>query len=126
MPRSKKTENGKSASEATPAFEESLVELQQIVCDLEDGSLGLEESMRRFEKGIELLRLCYQTLERAEQKIELLTGFDGEGNPLTRPFDATATIDQPDQPAGRRKRPAAERAELDGQPDECDPDGTLF
>ncbi len=87
------------------SFEESLDELQQIVDELEEGNLGLEESMRRFETGIALLRGCYRVLEEAEQKIEILTGTDAEGNPLTEPFDATATIKQPaGTPAGRRSR----------------------
>jgi exodeoxyribonuclease VII small subunit len=85
-------------------FEESLTALQQIVDDLEAGELGLDESMQRFEQGIGLLRGCYHTLEAAEQKIEILTGTDEAGNPLTAAFDATATIEQKKTSAGRRKR----------------------
>jgi exodeoxyribonuclease VII small subunit len=88
-----------------PNFEESLSELQQIAHDLEEGSLGLEESLRRFERGITLLRLCYRTLEQAEQRIEILTGLDASGNAATAPFDASATVDPSVAPAaGRRKR----------------------
>ncbi len=68
-----------------------LAELQDLVRILEEGTLGLDESIARFERGISLLRRCYQALERAEQKIELLTGFDRAGNPVTAPFDANAT-----------------------------------
>ena len=93
-----------SDQESPHSFEESISELQQIVNDLEDGTLGLEESMQRFEQGIALLRGCYHTLEAAEQKIEILTGTDDEGNPLTAAFDATATIKQKKTSAGRRKR----------------------
>ena len=92
-------------------FEESLRELQQIVSDLEDGSLGLEESMQRFEQGMSLLRQCYQVLERAEQKIEILTGFDADGNAITTEFDATATHDPSQAAAGRRPRRRAEEPE---------------
>jgi exodeoxyribonuclease VII small subunit len=87
-------------------FEGALTQLQQIVHQLEEGDLGLESSLARFEEGIGLLRSCYQILERAEQKIEILTGQDAAGNPLTEPFDATATFEGGDKPAkkpGRRK-----------------------
>lgn len=82
-----------SAVESAAGFEESLGKLQQIVARLEDGSLPLEESMQQFENGIGLLRQCYQVLEAAEQRIEILTGVDRDGNPLTKPFDASATFD---------------------------------
>ena len=100
------------------SFEESLKELQQIVSELEDGSLGLEQSMQRFEHGMSLLRQCYQVLERAEQKIEILTGFDAAGNPVTAKFDASATHDPSQAAAGRRPRPRDEDAECEEPPTE--------
>ena len=42
-------------------------------------------------------------LQRAERRIELLSGVDAEGNPITQPFDDTATFDQ-DEPGKRRSR----------------------
>jgi exodeoxyribonuclease VII small subunit len=86
-----------------PTFEASLVELQELVRVLEEGTLDLDESIARFERGISLLRRCYQALERAEQKIEILTGFDRSGNPITAPFDAAATLDASN--AALNKRP---------------------
>lgn len=92
-------------SEALPPFEQSFAELQQIAHDLEEGSLGLEESLERYERGIALLRQCYRTLEQAEQRIAILSGFDAAGNAVTAPFDASATVEQTPTPtAGRRKR----------------------
>ena len=67
--------------------------------------------MRQFERGTALLRSCYQTLQQAEQKIELLAGFDADGKPILEPFDATATHDPERQNAGRRTDPrSAEKA----------------
>ena len=40
-----------------------------------------------------LLTLCYGLLERAERSVAVLTGLDAQGNPVTAPFDATATIE---------------------------------
>ena len=82
-----------AAEQSVAGFEDSLGELQQIVSRLEDGSLPLEESMLQFEQGVGLLRQCYQVLEAAEQRIEILTGADRDGNPRTAPFDGSATFD---------------------------------
>jgi exodeoxyribonuclease VII small subunit len=75
------------------SFEESLAELQQIVGRLEAGTLPLEQSMQQFERGIALLRSCQKVLDAAGQRIEILTGLDASGQPVTVPFDATATFD---------------------------------
>lgn len=80
--------------ETSPSFEESVQELQQIVGQLEDGSLPLEESMQQFERGISLLRNCYQVLEQAEQRIEILTGVSEDGTAETAEFDASATFEK--------------------------------
>ena len=117
-----------SDQESPHSFEESLSELQQIVNDLEDGTIGLEESMKRFEQGMALLKNCYLVLEKAEQKIELLAGFDAEGNPQTTPFDASATATQSGKTAGRRKRkkpsvPSDDPEETEPEEDDA---GTLF
>ena len=80
--------------ESGVSFEESLSKLEEIVATLEEGSQGLEESMQNFEQGIGLLRVCYGILQRAEQRIELLTGFNAEGHPELEPFDATATVEK--------------------------------
>jgi len=102
-------------NDAAPTFEEALEQLQQIVGELEEGSGGLENSLQRFEQGIGLLRTCYQTLEQAEQKIELLTAVDDQGNLTTEPFDATSTVEQKKRKS-TKKKPA----------DEDDDGGSLF
>lgn len=85
------------------SFETSLAELQGIVSRLEDGSISLEESMRQFERGVGLLKNCYQVLDHAEQRIELLTGVDRAGQPQTRPFDGSATFDASKEEGSSRK-----------------------
>lgn len=87
----------------SPSFEQSLTDLQQIVAQLEAGSLGLEQSLAEFERGVKLLRTCYRILETAEQRIELLVGMNERGEPITEPFDATATYDTKEQSVGRRR-----------------------
>jgi exodeoxyribonuclease VII small subunit len=77
-----------------PNFEEALKRLEEIVHLLEEGKLGLNEALTHYEEGVKLLRQSYDLLERAERRIELLTGVDAEGNPVTEPFDGTATINK--------------------------------
>jgi exodeoxyribonuclease VII small subunit len=88
-----------------PTFEQSLAELEQIVHDLEDGQLGLEEALGRYEKGVGLLKRCYGQLREAEQRILLLSGLDAEGQPITQPFEHTATAEiARGEPKRRRKK----------------------
>ena len=72
-------------------FEQALAALEQTVRQLEDGPVGLEESLACYERGIGLLKRCYAQLREAEQKIVLLTGTDPGGAPLTQPFAPPAT-----------------------------------
>ena len=99
--KKQKSDSDSDRSRSATSFEESLSKLEAIVADLEDGSLGLEESMQSFEAGVGLLKSCYGILERAEQRIEILTGFDKQGDPEFQPFDASATVDP--QPGGGRQ-----------------------
>jgi exodeoxyribonuclease VII small subunit len=99
-------------------FEESLEELQVIVSQLEDGELGLEASLARFERGIGLLRTCYSVLEAAEARVEILTRFQGE-EPVTAPFETAATFDpaREVQPAKSDANPEPEsRSKDDSKP----------
>jgi exodeoxyribonuclease VII small subunit len=87
----------KSTAEPTgnaPSFEQALERLEEIVHQLEEGDLGLSEAMTRYEEGVKLLRQSFDFLERAERKIELLSGVDADGNPVTQPFDDEATFNR--------------------------------
>jgi exodeoxyribonuclease VII small subunit len=79
----------------TPTFEAALKQLEEIVQRLEKGELSLEESLKLYEEGIELSRLCHGKLEEAEGKIEVLLKNargdlvrDIDGKPKTQPFAA--------------------------------------
>jgi exodeoxyribonuclease VII small subunit len=99
-------------------FEDALERLEEIVHSLEEGDIGLNESLARYEEGIKLLRQSYDLLQRAERRIELLSGVDAEGDAVTQPFDDTATIDQ-DEPGKRRtrRRPPPKASPESGVPD---------
>ncbi len=77
----------------SPTFEQALAELERIVRDLEDGRTDLEGAMRRYEQGVGLLKRCHVQLRHAEQRINELIGTDAGGNPVTRPFEHTATVE---------------------------------
>ncbi len=71
MPTRKKSADSKGA---TPFdFEKNLTELEQLVEMMEHGELPLEESLKKFEQGIQLIRGCQTALTEAEQKVEILT-----------------------------------------------------
>lgn len=59
-------------------FEQSLAALETIVKNLETGDLTLEDSLAAFENGIKLTRECQQALSDAEQRVQVLTGKQGE------------------------------------------------
>jgi exodeoxyribonuclease VII small subunit len=84
-------------------FEDCLCDLQRIAARLEDGSAGLEASLQEFERGVKLLRICYQRLETAEQRVEQLVRIQESGLAELAPFDATATVERPGQAAGKRR-----------------------
>lgn len=62
--------------EAPVSFESALSELEKLVTHMESGELSLEDSLKSFERGVELTRNCQQALAAAEQKVEILTSND--------------------------------------------------
>lgn len=65
-------------------FEESLAELEQLVERMEQGNLPLEESLKLFERGVQLTRTCQGALRDAEQKVRIL--LEDNGEPSLKPF----------------------------------------
>jgi exodeoxyribonuclease VII small subunit len=78
--------------ENEPSFEEALSQLERIVDNLERGEPELTSALAKYETGVKLLSQCYRLLDQAEHSVALLTGVDNHGNPLTAPFDASATM----------------------------------
>lgn len=85
----KKTSKKESSDQ--PNFEEALARLEGIVHLLEEGNIGLNEALARYEEGVRLLRQSYDLLEHAERRIELLSGVDAQGNPISQPFEDRPT-----------------------------------
>jgi len=53
-------------------FEETMQKLETIVQELENGNLNLDDSIKKFEEGIELSKNASSYLEEAEKKITVL------------------------------------------------------
>lgn len=53
-------------------FEDMMKNLEEIAKDLESGELSLDESVKKFEEGMELSKSCSKILEDAEKKITIL------------------------------------------------------
>lgn len=114
-----------------PSFEEALQRLEEIVHLLEEGDIGLSEALARYEEGVKLLRQSYELLTHAERRIELLSGVDAEGNPITQPFADEATLDvEENAMRGSRKKPPvvgdAGRSGGKTRPEDTDPEDTDF
>ncbi len=68
---------GKNA-ENTNNFEQQLAELESLVEAMENGEISLEDSLKSFEKGIQLTRSCQKSLSEAELKVKILLSDDAE------------------------------------------------
>ena len=59
-------------SNDTPTYSEAVQRLETIVSTLERGGMGLDETLKLYEEGAELLTLCKQELTAAEGKLNEL------------------------------------------------------
>lgn len=111
------------------SFEEMLEKLERTVHQLEDGGIPLADALAQYEQGVKHVRTCYAILEHAQQRIEILSGVDAEGNPITEPL-ASADSTSADQGGGGKRRRARGKkaAPSDEEVDENDVDdaGRLF
>ena len=57
-------------------FEATLKELEDLVKQMESGDLGLEDSLKAFERGVKLTRQCQAALKHAELRVRALTEND--------------------------------------------------
>lgn len=66
-------------------FEECLRKLEKIVNQLEEGELTLDESVKTYEEGMNISKICLEKLNKTKKKIEQLV-IEGEGKYSTKPF----------------------------------------
>jgi exodeoxyribonuclease VII small subunit len=75
-------------------FDELVTRLRDVVDRLEQGNLGLEESLKAYEEGVGLARRGHTLLDSAEKRVELLVrGAQGGDDPVTRLLDPETDVD---------------------------------
>jgi exodeoxyribonuclease VII small subunit len=83
-PKSPKTD----APASEPSFDERLARLEQLVAELEQGKVGLEDAIARYQEGTELVRGCRELLDRYQRRVEELT----EAGTKSYPQDPDAKV----------------------------------
>ena len=74
----------------TVKFEEAILKLEEAVRLLEGGALTLDESIDKYEEALKYVKVCNETLEKAEQRVRLLT-MGADGVVSDRPFTQDET-----------------------------------
>ena len=69
-----------------PTFEENISRLEQIVRAMERGDVALEESLKLFQEGTELVRVCEKMLDDAQLQVSKITA-GADGAPTEEAFD---------------------------------------
>jgi exodeoxyribonuclease VII small subunit len=81
----------------TPAFADTLAQLEALTARLEDSDTSLEQSLQDFEQGVLLIRQAQQALQAAEQKVQLL--LEKDGKPSLEPFAEASEDDDSEEQA---------------------------
>ena len=95
-------------------IEEKLDRLNQITAEMESGTLSLEDSLKRFEECIRLVRECSSEIDRAEKTIRVIqdgeaAGLSGEG-----PDGETGAVSEEGRNRGTQAAPE-ENPDLDAE-----------
>lgn len=72
-------------SEKIPTFEENMQKLEQIVRAMERGDVPLEQSLKLFQEGTELVRKCGKILDEAQLKVKQISTAP-DGSPVEEEF----------------------------------------
>jgi exodeoxyribonuclease VII small subunit len=101
-----------------PTFEEAMASLEAIVRRLEQGGGPLEEALGDYSTAIGLLKTCNGRLENAERRVEILSGVDAQGNPVTRPIDdSESTLEEKQQSRSNRRSAASNKTRTNDDTD---------
>ena len=72
-------------SKKKQSFEESMARLEQIVRAMERGDVALEESLKLFQEGTELVRGCQKLLDDAQMQVKMIMTAP-DGSPVEEDF----------------------------------------
>lgn len=73
-------------SEKNRTFEENMLRLEQIVRAMERGDVALEESLRLFKEGTQLIQSCSKLLDDAQLQVKLISTA-ADGTPIEEAFN---------------------------------------
>lgn len=73
-------------NEKNQTFEQNMQRLEQIVRAMERGDVALEDSLKLFQEGTELVRNCGKLLDEAQLQVKKIA-VDADGNPVETEFD---------------------------------------
>lgn len=68
-------------------FEDALKELKEIIAKLESGNISLEDSIKLFQEGTELISFSHKKLNEIRKKVEMLVE-DKNGEITFEEFDS--------------------------------------
>lgn len=72
-------------SQNKPSFEDNMKRLEQIVRAMERGDVPLEESLKMFQEGTELVRSCSKILDEAQLMVKKISSA-ADGSPTEEDF----------------------------------------
>ena len=72
MDKKKQTKNMTIDTTKNMTIEEQLLKIQEIAAELENGSLGLEEALAKYEEGVRLVRGCAGQIDRVQKRITVI------------------------------------------------------
>lgn len=77
-----------------PSFEVAFNQLEDTVARLESGGLSIEDMVARFEEGMALVKLCYQKLDGAQARVQVLIRDEAEAEGLEQAGDNRESTDE--------------------------------
>ncbi|MBS0003404.1 MAG: exodeoxyribonuclease VII small subunit [Thioalkalivibrio sp.] len=86
----------KDPPKSPAAFEAAMEALEQLVARMEAGDLPLEESLREYQRGMELVRSCQEALDEAQRRIDSLIESPADSSAGGDPNDSTKVPENPD------------------------------
>ena len=72
-------------NENNKSFEQNMARLEQIVRAMERGDVALEESLKLFQEGTELVRNCQKLLDEAQLQVKMIMTAP-DGSPVEEDF----------------------------------------
>ena len=72
-------------SQKNPTFEDNMHRLEQIVRAMERGDVPLEESLKLFQEGTDLVRKCGKILDEAQLQVKKIATAS-DGTPIEEDF----------------------------------------